>query len=167
MFEIFKSNPYVVPAILIIADLISIPLITVGICRKHEKGQRIKKIITVIAVIAIIDGAYAFAQLGKNSYYDIKGVKYSAPTQIVYYDKDGNKYTYENGNYGELFKNENGTHAFTAKNAYIDKDGYLVIITEKLEENADTKTFTDKNGNQFYHATDVSWSKSGKIKINK
>lgn len=167
MFEIFKSNPYVVPAILVIADLISIPLITIGICRKHQKGQRIKRIVAVIAVIVIIDGGYAVSQLGKNSYYDIKGIKHSDPTQIVYYDKDGNKYTYENGNYGELFKNENGTHAFTAENAYIDKDGYLVIITEKLEEDVNTNTFKDKDGNQYYHATDVSWNKSGKMKINK
>lgn len=111
--------------------------------------------------------------------YDRSGIAYSNLYDILYYDKDGNTYTFDI----DFINTQSGEH-YNSDYCFVDSDGYFCYIDDgSLEPISDDNysytdydengneivipvSYQDNGGNKYYAAEYVSWNYSGTLSIN-
>lgn len=94
--------------------------------------------------------------------YDRNGLAYSDASSVVFYDKEGNKFTHS----GDTFINKDTGESLDADKCFVDKEGYFYYFKDKKLTSKDRTAFQDEDGNIYYHADRASWNYSSQLMIN-
>lgn len=161
-------NPYVILAVFLSIDVIIIPLIIIAVVKKFPQGKRVKWIASVMAAVLIIEAASSALYINSHTFYDRYSNKYTDIEAIQYYDRNGKAFYIEESalNKDHIVSND-GTEVYIASKVYVDMDGYLVYDRDKKIQKTDKEyVYADSDGNEYYSASEVKWSKNGKLSIN-
>ena len=163
-------NPYVIVAVVIAADLISLPFIIRWIINKNSKtNKRVKWISAAVLISVVIDVVFSYAIISSSYSYDRTGKRYSYNETITYYTSDGKEFYYEESTRDRShYVSKDGTEIYIADRVYVDKDGYLYYDkNNELTSNEGNDVYVDKDGNKYYRADKIEWNKNGDICIKK
>lgn len=135
--------------------------------------KTISIILSIIHILCMMSLVIFIAFNIKNSYfsksyYDLYGNIYESKNSIVYYDESMNKYTpnYDDFTFEEVGNFEN---IISARNCYIDKNGFFVILDsseltyDKSVPFENPYCFYDTKNNYYADAITSYWDKDGKL----
>jgi nitrate reductase NapE component len=106
---------------------------------------------------------YTYKVNGDYVCYDVNGKSYTNSSLVPYYDKSGNKYTYNRDEDNlEYLTDSNGTQ-YSFYNCYVDENGYFVYDADLELTSTDYLTYYDENSNKYFKASDISWNANGKL----
>ncbi len=96
-----------------------------------------------------------------DGYYDMKGNHYNYLADVVYYSKDGKRYTTD---FQTVTCLDNDNESYPETFCYVDKNGYFYYDENKEICVEDGQSFTDDNGNIYYPLdSGVRYVKEGQI----
>ena len=160
-------NPYIIIAVMVVIDLITLPFIIRKILKKDGKNKGMK-ITLLVAAFIIVEVVFAFAYSGSaddGKFYDRLGNEYKSYESVIYYDAMGKEYLLCETAGGKMYF-ISGRIMNEAEDSFINKDGYLVYDSRGRFTDADSDgIYTDENSNEYYKADEVRWDKEGKIKL--
>lgn len=94
-------------------------------------------------------------------YYDRKGEVYSDIDDIVYYDADGNSYSFDKDSFCYI---DSLGNSYSSMQCFIDSDGYFYYDSNnELEFDSQLKKYSDKNGKTYVPIMGVYWDANGNI----
>lgn len=158
-------NPYIVIAIMVVIDIVTIPFAIKSILKKNIKHKGI--ILAVfLSVFIIAEIAFSALYIDSHNFYDREGNTYTSQENVVYYDKDGNEFLLSQTKIDRWhFISKDGKRMLIAERVYLDMDGYLVFDSSDTFTQTDRKyVYTDKEGNEYFRADEITWSKNGEMK---
>ncbi len=110
---------------------------------------------------------YVYNSKFTKTYYDLYQNEYKSYEDVIYYDVNQNRYKMlpDEFAFAEL---DNADSKISAGNCYIDKNGYFVIIEERLNiDNSLSENnpycFYDRAGNYYADAITSSWNADGNL----
>ncbi len=162
-------NPYIIIAVMVVIDLITLPFIIRKILKKDGENKGMK-IALLIAAFVVIELVFSFAYVSSaddDKFYDRLGNEYKSHESVIYYDSMGKEYLLcETADKKMYFIS--GRIMNAAEDTYINKDGYLVYDSKGRFTDADADgIYTDENLNEYYKADEVRWDKEGQIQFIK
>lgn len=160
-------NPYIIIAIMLVIDVITLPLIIKKMLKKATENKGLKVTLLIVAFV-VIEAVFAFVYISsaeEKAFYDRQGNRYSSSESVVYYDKMSNEYLLCETADGKMYF-ISGRIMNEADSMYIDKDGYLIYDSRGLFEDTDSDgIYKDKESNEYYRADEVRWDKDGQIHL--
>lgn len=141
-----------------------------------KTAKKVFAIITALLCAALsVRGVYSFVTNLDETYYDMNGEKYVYQSDVKYYDKAGNVYTWTyNDDSGEdsLYSGEltdKDGREYDIEKAYVYTDGYIFIddkdeveFRDDLPSDVTTDwDYIDKDGNICAKVSSVSYNKKG------
>lgn len=158
-------NPYIIIAVMIVIDIITIPFAIKSILKKDIRHKGI--ILAVfLAVFIVIEVAFSIFYIDSHNFYDREGNTYTSQESVVYYDRDGNEFVlYKHIKQDRWhFVTKDGKRMLIAERVYLDMDGYLVFDSADTFTQTDRKyVYTDKDGNEYFRADEITWNKKGEM----
>lgn len=157
-------NPYIIIAVMIVIDIITIPFAIKSILKKDIKHKGI--ILAVfLAVFIVIEAAFSIFYIDSHNFYDREGNTYTSQESVLYYDKDGTGFVLQQTKADRWhFISEDGRRMLLAERMYLDMDGYLVFDSTNTFTQTDRKyVYTDKDGNEYFRADEITWNKKGEM----
>ena len=158
-------NPYIVIAIMLVIDIITLPLIIKKMITKEtdKKGLKITALIAAFVAVEVIFSVIFIDSAEDKTYYDRLGNSYSSSESVIYYDREGNEYllcqTADKKMYFICGRMMND-----AEDAYVDKNGYIVFdYKECFTDTGSDGIYKDDKSNEYYKADEVRWNKKGEI----
>jgi hypothetical protein len=96
-------------------------------------------------------------------YYDKKGNEYSSKYEVVYYDRHSNEYVYQKDGDDVYFLSSDGEKLDYQK-CFVDTHGtFYYDENDKLTLSDNYMSATDDDGDIYYPASSVEWSKDGEL----
>ena len=159
-------NPYIIVAVMIVIDIVSIPFVIKSILKKDmkRKGAVIALFLTVfIAVEAAVSVFY----IRSNQFYDREGNTYTSQESVLYYDRDGTEYILHQTKADRWhFISKDGKRMITSERVYVDSEGYIVLDEKNEFKKSDREyVYTDADGNEYYRAQEIKWTHNGGLKV--
>lgn len=136
---------------------------------KNKLNYFITVFIYVLCVVCFIASLslYVYNSKFTKTYYDLYQNEYKSYEDVIYYDVNQNRYKMlpDEFAFAEL---DNADSKISAGNCYIDKNGYFVIIEERLNiDNSLSENnpycFYDRAGNYYADAITSSWNADGNL----
>lgn len=136
---------------------------------KNKLNYFITVFIYVLCVVCFIASLslYVYNSKFAKTYYDLYQNEYKSYEDVIYYDVNQNRYKMlpDEFAFAEL---DNADSKISAGNCYIDKNGYFVIIEERLNlDNSLSENnpycFYDRAGNYYADAITSSWNADGNL----
>ena len=159
-------NPYIVIAVMLVIDIVTIPLAIKSILKKDIKHKGI--ILTAFfAVFLAVEIAFSFLYIDSHNFYDREGNTYTSQEDVLYYDKDGTEFIlYHHIKQDRWhFISKDGKNMYIAERVYLDMDGYLVFDRENTFEQTDRQyVYSDSDGNEYFRADEITWNRKGEMK---
>lgn len=159
-------NPYIVIAVIVIIDIISIPFAIKSILKKNIKHKGII-LALFLAVFIAVEAIFSVLYIDSHNFYDREGNTYTSQEDVVYYDKDCKEFIL----YHQIkqdrwhFISKDGKNMYTAERMYLDTDGYLVYDRDNTFKQTELKyIYKDANGNEYFRADEMTWNKRGEMK---
>lgn len=159
-------NPYIIIAVMIVIDIITIPFAIKSILKKDIRHKGI--ILAVfLAVFIVIEVAFSIFYIDSHNFYDREGNTYTSQESVLYYDKDGTGFVLQQTKADCWhFISEDGRRMLLAERMYLDMDGYLVFDSTNTFTQTDRKyVYTDKDGNEYFRADEITWNKKGEMQL--
>lgn len=158
-------NPYVVIAVMVVIDIITLPFIIRKILKKDIKHKAVK-VTAMILVFVVVEAVCSFMYIDSHTFYDRLGNQYQTQEGVRYYDREENEYVITEDNMGrEYFTSLSGKYTRIAELTYIDSDGYLYFdLTRELTKDDSKYAYTDEAGNKYYRPEEVEWNRNGEIR---
>lgn len=159
-------NPYIVVAVMLVVDVISIPFIIKSILKKDIKKKGLA-ITAFLAVFIAIEAAFSVFYINANQFYDREGNTYTAAENVLYYDRSGNEFILHETKVDRYhFISTNSKIMYIAERVYIDTDGYIVYDKENEFKQTDREyVYTDSDGNEYFRAEEIKWNHKGELKV--
>lgn len=160
-------SPYIIIAIMIAVDLISVPLFIRSILKKdiRKKGAVIT---AFLAVFIAVEVAFSVFYINVNQFYDREGNVYTSQGDVLYYDREGKEYIlYQTKVDRWHFVSKDGKYMYTAERVYVDEDGFIIYDKENRLQKTDREyVFVDSDGNEYYPASEIKWNSKGEIRVD-
>ena len=159
-------NPYIIVAVMIVIDIISIPFIIRSILRKNIRKKGIA-IAVFLTVFIVVEAAFSAFYINVNQFYDREGNIYTSAEDVLYYDRDGREYIlYPTKADRRHFISTDSRYMYIAERVYVDKDGYIVYDREnKIRETELKYVYADDEGNEYYRADEIRFDSKGSIRL--
>lgn len=159
-------NPYIIVAVMLIVDVISIPFIIKSILKKDIKKKGVVIAIFLAAFVAI-EAAFSVFYITSNQFYDREGNTYTAQENVLYYDRSGNEFILHETKADRYhFISTDSKIMYIADRVYLDMDGYIVYDKENEFKQTDREyVYTDSDGNEYFRADEMKWNHKGEIKV--
>lgn len=94
-------------------------------------------------------------------YYDRNGASYTDIDDIVYYDAEGNSYSFDEDSFCYIDSQGN---SYSSIQCFIDEPGYFYYDSNsELEFDSKLKKYSDKNGKTYIPIMGVYWDANGNI----
>lgn len=156
---------YLMPIILIIADIIAIPVVIKMLMKKYSENKKKMKamIVAFVAVLLIVDAVAIGVPLLSGISYDRDAKMYMSAEDVVYYSESGDKFTLQTVNGKQYFINEQETRMMLADRVYADEDGYITLDVKKSFTPNGDGSYSDKDGKKYYPAINVEWNSNGEM----
>lgn len=167
MFEIFKTNPYILVTVLAVGDIFGLLGFIIYTVKNSSKEKRAKKIITAAVCFVVIDAVFSFFIISSNTIYDKNANRYFDQNELTYYDTDENAYKLMTDDKLRTYLvSEDGKSMYSAERIYIDKENGCIFYDRTNELTQKTQyIYTDGDGKEYYRLKDVQWDKNGHIKL--
>lgn len=159
-------NPYIVIAIMVIVDIITLPVVIKGILKKDMKHKGII-LALFLAVFIAVEAVFSVLYIDSHNFYDREGNVYTSQEEVLYYDKDGTEFVlYHHIKQDRWhFISKDGKNMYIAERVYLDEDGYLVYDRDNAFSQTDRKyIYTDESGNEYFRADEITWNRRGEMK---
>lgn len=159
-------NPYIIVAVMIVIDIVSIPFAIKSIMKKDMKNKG-AVIALFLAVFIAVEVAFSVFYINSNQFYDREGNTYTSQESVLYYDRDGNKYILHQTKVDRWhFISKDGRRMLTSERVYVDSEGYIVYDEMNEFEQTDREyVYTDAEGNEYYRAQEIKWTHNGGLKV--
>ncbi|MBR3836400.1 MAG: hypothetical protein IKJ69_06425 [Clostridia bacterium] len=159
-------NPYIIVAIMIVIDIVSLPFIVRSMLKKDIRKKGIV-ITAFLAVFIAVEIAFSVFYINSNQFYDREGNIYTSQEEVLYYDREGNEYTLNQTKVDRWhFISTDGRRMHTAERVYVDEEGYIFfdakneLIKTELEY-----AYTDGEGNKYFRADEIKWDHKGELTV--
>ncbi len=159
-------NPYVIIAIVIAIDVISIPFFIKSILKKNIKRKGAVIALSLAAFIAV-EAVFSFAYIDSKQFYDREGNAYTEASAVIYYDREGKEYHLSETSHGYThFISTDGKQMYISERVYLDGEGYIVYDREDKFKRTDREyVYLDSEGNEYFLAEQMKWNRNGKIDL--
>ncbi|MBR6531080.1 MAG: hypothetical protein IKT61_01095 [Clostridia bacterium] len=159
-------NPYIIVAVMIVIDVVSIPFFIRAFLKKDIKNKGIV-LAVFLAVFIAVEAAFSVFYINANQFYDREGNAYTSQEDVIYYDRVGNEYIlYPTKVDRWHFVSTDSKYMYIAERVYIDMDGYIVYDKENNFLKTDLKyVYTDAEGNEYYRADEIRFNHKGEMKL--
>lgn len=160
-------NQFIIPIIMIVADIFAIPIVIKLLMKKYSEnpGKLRTMIIVFISVIVITDAVSIGVSVTRGIKFDREAVLYTQGEDVVYYDRDGDKYTLKEINSKQYFVNSQESRMMFAQRVYVDMDGYIVLDAGNTFKPESDGSYSDSDGNKYYPALEVKWNSKGEMQL--
>lgn len=161
-------NPYIVVAVMIVIDLITIPFAIKSILKKNIKKKGVV-IAAFLTVFIVIEAGFSMFYINSNNFYDREGNTYTSQENVVYYDREGTQYIlHETKQDRWHFISKDSKHMYIAERMYLDMDGYMVFDRDDTFVQSDRQyVYIDGEGNEYFRADEMVWNRKGEMKPKK
>lgn len=159
-------NPYIIVAVMIVIDIVSIPFFIKSVLKKDIKNKG-AVISLFLAVFIAVEVAFSVFYINTNQFYDREGNVYTSQEDVIYYDRDLKEYTLNQTKIDRWhFISTDGRYMHIADRVYVDKDGYIVFDQLNEFKKSDREfVYLDPEGNEYYRADEIKWNNKGEFKI--
>lgn len=159
-------NPYIIVAVMIVIDIVSIPFFIKSVLKKDIKNKG-AVISLFLAVFIAVEVAFSVFYINTNQFYDREGNVYTSQADVIYYDRDSKEYTLNQTKTDRWhFISTDGRYMHISDRVYVDTDGYIVFDQLNEFKKSDREfVYLDSEGNEYYRADTIKWSSKGEIKI--
>lgn len=161
-------NPYIIVAVMVVIDIVSIPFVIRSILKKNirKKGAVIA---VFLAVFVAVEVAFSVFYINANQFYDREGNVYTSQENVLYHDRDGNEYILYRTKVDRWhFISTDSKYMYTSERVYLDTDGYIVYDKENEFKKTDREyVFTDSDGNEYFRAEEIRFNHKGEMKLKK
>ncbi|MBR5262580.1 MAG: hypothetical protein IKV49_02045 [Clostridia bacterium] len=159
-------NPYIIVAVMLVVDIISLPFIIRSMLRKNirKKGAAIA---LLLAAFIAVEAAFSVFYIRTNQFYDREGNVYLSQEDVLYYDRNGKEYILHQTKADRMhFISTDSRTMYISERVYTDMDGYIVYDKENKFSPTDRKyVYTDVDGNEYYRADEIRFDHNGDMRL--
>ncbi len=159
-------NPYIIVAIIIIIDLLTLPFFIRSFLKKEMKHKGVV-LALFLAVFIAVEAAFSVFYINANQFYDREGNTYTSQEDVLYYDREGVEYILHETKIDRWhFISTDGKSMYTSKRVYVDKDGYIVYDRPNEFSKTDREfVYTDAESNEYFRAEEIKWNHKGEMNV--
>lgn len=158
-------NPYIIVAVMIVIDIVSIPFAIRAILKKNIRHKPVI-IAVLLAVFVAFEAAFSVLYINANQFYDRDGKAYASEEEVVYFNREGKEFFLRQTKADRWhFISSDGKLMYISERVYLDSDGYIVYDRNNEFSQTDRKfVYTDGDGNEYFLAQEIKWNHKGELK---